>query len=37
MVYDILDEAESEVIRPRVAAALDEFQDDGGDDDDDAS
>ena len=37
LVYDILDEAESEVIRPRVAAALDEFQDDGGDDDDDAS
>ena len=37
LVYDILDEAESEVIRPRVAAALDEFQDDGGDDDDGAS
>merc|ERR1712118_120437 len=37
LVYDILDEAESEVTRPRVAAALDEFQDDGGDDDDDAS
>ena len=37
LVYDILDEAESEVIRPRVAAALDEFQDDDGGDDDDAS
>ena len=27
LVYDILDEAESEIIRPRVAAALDEFID----------
>ena len=33
LVYDILGEAESEVIRPRIAAALDEFQDDEDEDD----